>query len=239
MSLKFDEDLVKPKERESKAQYKKNKKRKNAEEPTQVLQKDRKRSKKEMMSQMREEVAADYKAAAFTPDVTEKIKMQTETLTAVFETYFRVLKHTMHSTTNSSEANGNSFSTSHPLLSPCLNGLGKFSHLIDLDYIGDLMNYLKRLAGAGTSLENSSDKCVNGLTLSERLRCCIVAFRVMRLNLDALNVDLQGFFVQLYNIILEYRPGRDQGEVLADALKIMLCDDRHHDMQKAAVTLRS
>ncbi|CAN0902749.1 Nucleolar complex-associated protein 3 [Linum grandiflorum] len=219
MSLKFDEDLVKPKERESKAQYKKNKKRKNAEEPTQVLQNDRKRSKKEMMSQMREEVAADYKAAAFTPDVTEKIKMQTETLTAVFET---------------SEANGNSFSTSHPLLSPCLSGLGKFSHLIDLDYIGDLMNYLKRLAGAGTSLENSSDNCVNGLTLSERLRCCIVAFRVMRLNLDALNVDLQGFFVQLYNIILEYRPGRDQGEVLADALKIMLCDDRHHDMQKAA-----
>ncbi|CAN1852829.1 Nucleolar complex-associated protein 3 [Linum perenne] len=237
MSLAFDEDLVKPKKdfgKDNKTKYKKNRKRKNAEEPTQDLPNDKKRSRKEMMSKMRDEVAADYKAAAFTPDVTEKIKMQSETLTAVFETYFRVLKHTMHSTTNSSDANGNSVSTSHPLLSPCLSGLGKFSHLIDLDYLGDLMNYLKRLAGAGNSLDKSSDKCANGLTISERLRCCIVAFRVMRINLDALNVDLQGFFVQLYNLILEYRPGRDQGEVLTEALKIMLCDDRHHDMQKAA-----
>ena len=70
--------------------------------------------------------------------------------------------------------------------------------------MGDLINYLKKLASAGSDSENTS-KC---LTVSERLRCCIVAFKVMRSNLDALNVDLQDFFVQLYNIILEYRPGR-------------------------------
>lgn len=96
---------------------------------------------------------------------------------------------------------------SRPLLAPCLNGLGKLSHLIDLDYIGDLMNYLKRLA-SGNSSCNSSQKCLKQLTVSERLHCCIVAFKVMRSNLDALNVDLQEFFVQLYNLILEYRPGR-------------------------------
>lgn len=90
----------------------------------------------------------------------------------------------------------------HPLLAPCLNGLGKFSHLIDLDYVGDLMNYLKKLASGGNVSSRES------LTVSERLRCCIIAFRFMRNNLDALNVDLQDFFVQLYNIILEYRPGR-------------------------------
>lgn len=94
----------------------------------------------------------------------------------------------------------------HPLLAPCLNGLGKFSHLIDLDYIGDLMKYLKKLASGG-STDNSSQN-LKILTVSERLRCCIVAFKVMRINLDALNVDLQDFFVQLYNLILEYRPGR-------------------------------
>lgn len=92
----------------------------------------------------------------------------------------------------------------HPLLAPCLNGLGKFSHLIDLDFMGDLMNYLKRLASSGDSSEKQS-QC---LTVSERLHCCIVAFKVMRRNLDALNVDLQDFFVQLYNVVLEYRPGR-------------------------------
>lgn len=31
---------------------------------------------------------------------------------------------------------------------------------------------------------------------------------------------------------------RDQGEVLAEALKIMLCDDRQHDMQKAAAFVK-
>ncbi|KAK6230971.1 hypothetical protein QUC31_002489 [Theobroma cacao] len=182
------------------------------------------------------QVAADYKAVAYTPDVEERKRMQSETLSAVFETYFRILRHTTQSSVASSEANGSTTpgaSGAHPLLAPCLSGLGKFSHLIDLDYIGDLMNYLKRLASGGSNSDVSAQK-VQNLTVSERLHCCIVAFKVMTSNLDALNVDLQDFFVQLYNLVLEYRPGRDQGGVLAEALKIMLCDDRQHDMQKAA-----
>lgn len=94
---------------------------------------------------------------------------------------------------------------SHPLLAPCLRGLGKFSHLIDIDFMGDLISYLRRLAAGGNSSDNASGK---SLSVSERLQCCIVAFKVMKCNLDALNVDLHDFFVQLYNIILEYRPGR-------------------------------
>lgn len=97
---------------------------------------------------------------------------------------------------------------SHPLLAPCLNGIGKFCQLIDLDFMSDLMNYLRKLAGSGN---NSGDSSMDGsacLTVSERLQCCIAAFKVMRNNLDALNVDLQDFFVQLYNLIIEYRPGR-------------------------------
>ncbi|OMP06730.1 CCAAT-binding factor [Corchorus olitorius] len=173
-------------------------------------------------------------------DIEERKRMQSETLSAVFETYFRILRHTTQSSVPSSEANGiitPGASGTHPLLAPCLSGLGKFSHLIDLDYIGDLMNYLKRLASSGSNSDSSAQK-VQNLTVSERLRCCIVAFKVMRSNLDALNVDLQDFFVQLYNLVLEYRPGRDQGEVLAEALKIMLCDDRQHDMQKAAAFVK-
>ena len=69
------------------------------------------------------------------------------------------------------------------------------------------MNYLKRLAARGSNSDSSTQK-VQNLTVPERLRCCIVAFKVMRSNLDALNVDLQDFFVQLYNLVLEYRPGR-------------------------------
>ncbi|MBA0843733.1 hypothetical protein Goarm_000893, partial [Gossypium armourianum] len=242
MSLSFDDDLGKPEVQEGndKMKNKKNKKRKNFEESNQPQGNDRKRSKQETIAKMKEEVAADYKAVSYTPDVEERKRMQSETLSAVFETYFRILRHTMQSSVASSEANGNitsGGSGAHPLLAPCLSGLGKFSHLIDMDYIGDLMNYLKRLAARGSSSDSSAQK-VQNLTVSERLRCCIVAFKVMRSNLDALNVDLQDFFVQLYNLVLEFRPGRDEGEVLAEALKIMLCDDRQHDMQKAAAFIK-
>ena len=87
-----------------------------------------------------------------------------------------------------------------------MEGLGKFSHLIDLDFMSELITCLKKLSGytdhQGGILPD------NTLSVSERLQCCIVAFKVWRSNLEALNVDLQDFFVQLYNLILEYRPDR-------------------------------
>ncbi|KAM1032269.1 hypothetical protein ACFX2I_035863 [Malus domestica] len=237
LSLSFDEDLGRAaRDEKFKPQSKKSKKKKHYEEARQQKENEKKRSRQELLAKTREEVVADYKAVAFAPDVMERRGMQTETLSAVFEIYFRILKHTMQSAARSEANAGSSTGAAepHPLLAPCLKGLGKFSHLIDLDFMGDLINYLKKLASACSDSENTS-KC---LTVSERLHCCIVAFKVMRSNLDALNVDLQDFFVQLYNIILEYRPGRDQGEVLAEALKMMLCDDRQHDMQKAAAFVK-
>lgn len=240
MYLTFDEDLGRPENpnENNKVKSKKNKKRKNHEESGELQERDKKKNRQELVTKMREEVNADFRAASFAPDVKERRMMQSEALSAVFETYFRILKHSMRQISVRSEENGSSLpgaSGNHPLLVPCLIGLGKFSHLIDLDFMGDLMNCLRKLA-CGSS--NSDGSCNKLLTVSERLRCCIVAFKVMRNNLEALNVDLQEFFIQLYNLIIEYRPGRDQGEVLAEALKIMLCDDRQHDMQKAAAFIK-
>ncbi|KAI9116384.1 hypothetical protein K1719_012551 [Acacia pycnantha] len=243
LSLSFDVDLRKSEKTgdDHRVKNKKDKKRKNMDESNQLQQKERKKSKQQLMSKMREEVEADYKAASFTPDVMEQRQMQSETLSAVFETYFRVLKHTMESIAVRPEANSGTSSDavgSHPLLAPCLKGLAKFSHLIDLDFMNDLMIHLKKLASGSSNSGNTSDKFPKCLTVSERLQCCIVAFKVMRNNLDALNVDLQDFFVHLYNLLLEYRPGRDEGEVLAEALKMMLCEDKQHDMQKTAAFIK-
>ncbi|PNY07998.1 nucleolar complex protein 3 [Trifolium pratense] len=245
LSLSFDEDLAKAEkmDKDQKFKNKKGKKRKNAEASNQLPENDRKKSRQDSISKTREEVEAEYKAASFTKDAMEKRQMQTQTLSAVFETYFRILKHTMQSIVARPEANPGVLSATvgvepHPLLDPCLKGLAKFSHLIDLDFLGDLMNHLKILASGGSKSGNTSEIFPKSLTVSERLQCCIVAFKVMRTNLDALNVDLQDFTVHLYNLVLEYRPGRDQGEVLAEALKIMLCDDRQHDMQKAAAFIK-
>lgn len=240
MSLSFDEDIGRmnlSQKDNNKFKSKKGKRKMNQKEENQVPENDKKKSKKELMSKTREEVDADFKAASFAQDVTERKKRQSEILSAIFQIYFRILKHTMLSISAKSEGTAGE-SGAHPLLSPCLNGIGKFAHLIDMDFMGDLISYLRNLAGGEGKFNGSSEGTLKLLTVSERLRCCIVTFKIMKNNLDALNVDLQDFFVQLYSIILEYRPGRDQGEVLAEALKIMLCDDRQHDMQRAAAFIK-
>ncbi|KAH7654454.1 nucleolar complex protein 3 [Dioscorea alata] len=241
LSLVFDEDLGKFEHAEDKKPMPRKKKgRDKNKDSNQVVVNEHKKAKQELMAKTRQEVIADFKAVSFVLDAKERLRMQTETLSAVFETYFRVLKRSIE--TSSSRAENNASLSSggsceeHPLLAPCLNGLGKFSHLIDLDFMGDLMGCLKKLSGYkdhydGFSLQNS-------LSVSERLQCCIVAFRVMRSNLDALNVDLHDFFVQLYNLLLEYRPDRDNGEILAEALKTLLWEGKQHDMQRAAAFIK-
>ncbi|XP_010256444.1 PREDICTED: nucleolar complex protein 3 homolog [Nelumbo nucifera] len=241
LSLTFAEDLGRSELSKDAGDVKgkKNKRKKNAEELKNMQVSDRKKSRQELLAKTRAEVHADLKAVSFAPDIEERRRMQSETLSAVFQTYFRILKHTLQPTSIRSKVNASSVPGgfgAHPLLAPCLDGLGKFSHLIDLDFMGDLMNCLKKLACGGSSSDDSPENC---LTVSERLRCCIVAFKVMRSNLDALNVDLNEFYVQLYNLLLEYRPNRaDQGEVLAEALKTLLCEGRQHDMQRAAAFIK-
>ncbi|KAL8106123.1 hypothetical protein AgCh_029792 [Apium graveolens] len=211
MSLVFDEDLGRAQRAtvDKRTKSKKFKKRKNQEEQSsQLPNNDKKKSRKEMISRTREEVDADYKAASFAQDIAERRRMQTETLSAIFEIYFRILKHTFQTRTNATSGTIAS-SGGHPLLVSCLNGIGKFSHLVDLDFMADLMSYLGKLARGSSDVNGSPENASGGcLTVSERLQCCIVAFKVMKSNLDALNIDLQDFYAQLYQLILEYRPGR-------------------------------
>uniref|UniRef100_A0A1D1YM11 Nucleolar complex protein 3 n=1 Tax=Anthurium amnicola TaxID=1678845 RepID=A0A1D1YM11_9ARAE len=237
-SLVFDEDVGKSESKEGEnTKLKKKRRRQTDEKPNQITGNEKKMSKQELMAKMREEVKADFKSGSLAPDDEERRNIQSQTLAAVFETYFRVLKRTMDPDVSRSKGNNALFggSVAHPLLAPCLKGLGKFSHLIDLDFMGDIMGCLKKLSGLGGSQDAPPENC---LSVSERLQCCIVAFKVMRNNLDALNIDLQDFYGHLYNLLLEYRPDRDQGDVLAEALKTMLCQGKQHDMQRAAAFIK-
>uniref|UniRef100_A0A453K242 CCAAT-binding factor domain-containing protein n=1 Tax=Aegilops tauschii subsp. strangulata TaxID=200361 RepID=A0A453K242_AEGTS len=233
LSLKFDEDLGKDESKEEKLKPKKNKRYQNRDvtKPS-----EKKKIKKELLSKARQEVHADLRAVSFTLDPKEKKMIQRETLAALFETYFRILKHSMNTSNSRYKATSVFPGGSHPLLAPCLEGLGKFSHLIDLDFMSELIACLKKLSGyTDHQGEIPPD---NTLSVSERLQCCIVAFKVWRSNLEALNVDLQDFFVQFYNLILEYRPDRDHGEVLADALKTLLWEGKQQDMLRAAAFIK-
>lgn len=237
LSLKFDEDLGKARPKENVKVSRKKKRKMYLEQSNQLPSTEGKRRKHELMIKTREELNADMKSVSFTPDDDERRAAQSEILSAIFGTYFRIIRHCMDSSLSRSMLNDISSLRlgQHPLLSPCLTGLGKFSHLIDLDFMGALTGSLKKLAGhSGSHSGNTSNK----LTVSEKLQCCIVAFRVMRNNLDALNVDLQEFYVQLYNLLLEYRPFRDRGDVLAEALKTMLWEGKQHDMHRAAAFVK-
>ncbi|XP_057818139.2 nucleolar complex-associated protein 3 isoform X2 [Cryptomeria japonica] len=241
-SLSFDEGLGRFQESQLNSKNNRRAKEKNNDLKSSGPEKsENKVKKRQLASKLREEVEADFRAASSAPDTVERRRMQTQTIAAVFKTYFRILKCSIEPQTDRSynpprRELSDFGSGKHPLLVPCLDGLGRFSHLINVDFMGDLLRFLQRLAsGETTSKTNSGVSSQLELTVLERLRCCIVAFKIVRSNLDALNIDLREFFVQLYNILLECKPERDShGQALSEALQIMLCEVRQHDMQRVA-----
>eukprot|EP00271_Cylindrocystis_brebissonii_P004308 TRINITY_DN15946_c0_g2_i1.p1 TRINITY_DN15946_c0_g2~~TRINITY_DN15946_c0_g2_i1.p1 ORF type:complete len:409 (+),score=123.27 TRINITY_DN15946_c0_g2_i1:170-1396(+) len=76
------------------------------------------------------------------------------------------------------------------------------------------------------------------LSVGERLQSCVVAFRIVRSNLDALNVDLRAFYVQLYVLLLEAPVDFESEGVLAEALQVMLWEGRHTDLQRCAAFIK-
>eukprot|EP01018_Ginkgo_biloba_P030125 Gb_30922 [translate_table: standard] len=246
LSLSFDEDLGRIKESKWDGKnHHRPKQKDNDVKPSRTPKSESKMKKHKLAAKLREEVEADFKAASSVPNVSERRRMQTQTLAAVFETYFRILKCSLEP-----QIDRRNKSTSDellhvgvgpwPLLVPCLDGLGKFSHLINVDFMGDLLGFLKKLAAGDSAPKTSNRGSLQiDLTVPERLRCCIVAFKIVRNNLDALKIDLREFFVQLYNLLLDYEPEREnQGQTLAEALQIMLCEGRQHDMQRAAAFIK-
>jgi nucleolar complex protein 3 len=96
-------------------------------------------------------------------------------------TYFRILKNASKST----------------LLSPVLEGLAKFAHLINVDFFHDLLNVLKQISL--DQYQNYLD--ANGNHSSETknaLHCVIAAFQLLSGQGEALNIDLKDFYSSLY-----------------------------------------
>lgn len=202
---------------------------------------EKKAKKRELAAQLRKEVKADFKEASVAPDTVERRRLQTLTLAAVFETYFRVLKTSLDPADErtkvamSLEEDGPVATDIRPLLGPALDGLAKFSHLISVDFMADLLAVLRTLAAGGHIVTGTQSD--NLLSVGERLQCCIIAFKIVRSNMDALNIDLREFYVRLYNLLLEFNSLRDEekyGEVFVQALQVMLLEGRQHDMQRAA-----
>ncbi|GAB5592285.1 hypothetical protein Unana1_07185 [Umbelopsis nana] len=132
---------------------------------------------KEVEKEMREAEAVVTKE--------EKEKTHTETLKLVFACYFRVLKH--HQTSK--------------LLPAVLEGLAKFAHLISVDFFRDLLEAMKQVMHSGASADND-EVIISAADTRRRLLCSITAFQLLSGQGEALNLDLQDFYTEIYRLLL-------------------------------------
>lgn len=142
------------------------------------------------------EVERDMREAEAGVNAETRERLQGDTLKLVFTTYFRILK----------EGNRN-------ILGAALEGLAKFTHLINVDFFGDLLEVLKEL------MQDQSAQ--NILSTRETLLCIVTAFTLLSeqgSTKETISLDLSKFMDSLYaclidltfNVDLEHSGGRQK-----------------------------
>ncbi|KAK0646692.1 nucleolar complex-associated protein-domain-containing protein [Cercophora newfieldiana] len=189
------------------------------------------RTKKER-KRMKEEKAAEKVMAQADAAVSheERDRMQSETLKMVFATYFRILKE-----------------RSPHLMGAVLEGLAKYSHLINQDFFGDLLEALKDLIRyaqqdeEGTeedAEEEEDDEPTARDTSREAMLCTVTAFALLA-GQDAhnarsnLHLDLSFFTTHLYRSLLSLSVNADL-ELGAKSLHLPDPDSSDADGRRAS-----
>ncbi|KAI9309156.1 nucleolar complex-associated protein-domain-containing protein [Cunninghamella echinulata] len=132
------------------------------------------------------EIEKEFQEAEAIVSKEEKDKHHTETLKLLFAFYFRVLKQY----------------TTSPLLPNVLEGLARFSHLINVDFFNDLLNALRNVM---QQLNNTTNDFTAYATTNTRkcLLCIITAFQLLSGQGEAVNYDLKDFYKEIYQILLQ------------------------------------
>ena len=107
----------------------------------------------------------------------EKKKMQSRLLEATFEMYFRVLKN----------AASPEPTPGLPMLSAALTGLAKFTQLISIDFLGDLMEVFRKLLAQEDLLSDTL-----------KAQTLLTACEILSGHGEILQVDTGEFYRQLY-----------------------------------------
>ena len=100
--------------------------------------------------------------------LTATILQQTETLKLLFVLYFRILKHP----------------TPTPLLPAALQGISKFSHLVNIDFFRDLLQVLKGIMARDPDAQEEdarrTDHDMSGSQSAQyQLLCIVTAFELL------------------------------------------------------------
>jgi nucleolar complex protein 3 len=160
----------------------------------------RRRYKFKRRKQRDDAIAAALAEASAHADADRARAQHSTMLEALFELLFRVLKHAASSAAlRGADAGGNGIvvrdvSTARmaekcPLLYAALEGLGKFTHLISLEYFTDVLEVFQQLLSCFA------------LPMRLRLRCLLTVSEIMRAQGDALNVDRRGFLTHLHEAL--------------------------------------
>ena len=151
----------------------------------------------------------DMEEGAGRLDNAKKRKLQSKMLEATFEMYFRVLKN----------AAGPEPARGIPLMTPALVGLGKFTHLISVTFMADLMEVFRRLLKG------------DALSADQKARCLLTACEITSGHGEALQVDAGEFHRQLYAMLGEASVGTaGWGSSLDETQSSKTDDDDQHSM---------
>ncbi|KAF1818388.1 nucleolar complex-associated protein 3 [Dissoconium aciculare CBS 342.82] len=148
----------------------------------------------------RKQVATEMKEADAIVSYEDRDKNQAETLKLVFIAYFRILKDRVQH-----------------LMGAVLEGLARYSHLINQDFFGDILEALKDLINEAESLQESFNEedfeddekdTVQRNATRESLLCIITAFALLNGQQDviksanSLSLDLSFFISHLYRTLI-------------------------------------
>ncbi|GAB6023340.1 Nucleolar complex protein 3 [Chamberlinius hualienensis] len=136
----------------------------------------------------------------------KKMTFQTEIIKQVFLTYFRVLKKVPNC----------------KLLGAVLEGLSKFAHLINIDFLDDLISVLHDILDRGI------------LNVRQCLHCVLTVFTILSGQGTALNIDPLRFYTHCYKQMLSI----DTNSVTLDEVPLLVtCMDMMINKRKKQVSL--
>jgi nucleolar complex protein 3 len=163
-------------------------------------------------------IEAELKESSGTVDKIVLARCQSETLQSVILTYFRILK------------NPDSKLSRQELLPAALEGLAKFSHLINIDTVVDLLDVLKELL-----LQ------VDQLPLEASLNCVLTAFQTLQGPGREMQIDPKEYITPLYSQLA--RIGTDQNsrqntKILLQCLNLAFLKRREYSTVRVAAFLK-
>lgn len=150
-----------------------------------------KRARKSQQEKDMLEIEKELKEGDALVDKIDLAKNQADILHNITLTYFRVLKECGSDTDQKSGIDSNAKPTTSDLLPVALRGLSKFSHLIHMDVIVDLLAVLKELL-----------KNVQYMPPDSAIYCILCALKTLRgPGRDVIPVDPKEYLIPLYSVL--------------------------------------